>query len=119
MAHAMNNSPYIFAINKNKGDNIMQKEGMFKTKLVARIERDLPGSMVLHLNPQECQGIPDLLILYKDRWATLEGKESLEAPYRPNQEYYIGMMNDMSYSSMICPEIEEKVLSEMYAFFEN
>lgn len=98
---------------------MQQKEGGYKTELKNRIEKELPGSMVFHLNPNERQGIPDLLILYKSKWATLEGKKSLNEPYRPNQPYYIELMNSMSFSNMICPEITDDVLSEMYEYLQS
>ena len=63
------------------------------------------------------QGIPDLLILYKNKWATLECKKSEGAKKRPNQEYYVGKMNEMSFSRFISPENKEAVLNELKKFF--
>lgn len=63
-------------------------ENQFKTNLVRELKERFPGCIVLHIDPNEIQGIPDLLILYRDRWAALEGKRSLNAPHRPNQDYY-------------------------------
>lgn len=94
-------------------------ENRFKTKLVAEIEEMLPGSMVLHLDPNEIQGIPDLLVLYKDRWATLEGKKSASASYRPNQEYYVDLMNRMSFAAFIYPENKDDVLSKLEYFMTS
>lgn len=92
-------------------------ENRFKTKLVREIKDMLPGSMVLHLDPNEIQGIPDLLVLYRDKWAVLEGKKSARASHRPNQDYYVGLMNDMSFAAFIYPENKDEVLEELYLYF--
>ena len=92
-------------------------ENKFKTNLINEIEHLFPGCMVLHLDPTECQGIPDLLVLYKDKWAVLEGKKSARAAKRPNQDYYVDLMNDMSFASFIYPENKDEVLDELYLYF--
>ena len=72
-------------------------ENQFKTNLVRELKERFPGCIVLHIDPNEIQGIPGLLILYRDRWAALEGKRSLNAPHRPNQDYYVNLtFNDHS-----------------------
>lgn len=92
-------------------------ESTFKTNLINEIEDMFPGCMVLHLDPTECQGIPDLLVLYKNKWAVLEGKKSARATKRPNQDYYVDLMNDMSFASFIYPENKDEVLDELYLYF--
>ncbi len=92
-------------------------ENKFKQQLIHKIEKRLPGAMVLHLDPNEKQGIPDLLVLYKNKWGTLEGKKNASASKRPNQEYYVELMNEMSFSRFICPENEEEVLNELEQTF--
>ena len=94
-------------------------ENKFKTNLINEIEHLFPGCMVLHLDPTECQGIPDLLVLYKDKWAVLEGKKNARASKRPNQDYYVDLMNDMSFASFVYPENKDKVLDELYLYFMN
>lgn len=91
----------------------MTPEGKFKKDLRDELKQLFPGSIVLQLDPQELQGIPDLLILYNDRWATLECKKSENAWHQPNQDYYVDLMKDMSYSSFIFPENKEVVLNEL------
>ena len=92
-------------------------ENRFKTKLIKEIKEMFPGCMVLHLDPNEIQGIPDLLVLYQDKWAALEGKKTSSASHRPNQEYYVDLMNDMSLAAFIYPENKDEVLEELYLYF--
>lgn len=94
-------------------------ENKFKTKLVNEIEDMFPGCMVLHMDPTEIQGIPDLLILHKDRWAALEGKKSAGAAHRPNQGYYVDKMDEMSFARFIYPENKEEVLDELREAFRS
>ena len=92
-------------------------ENRFKTNLIKEIKARFPGCMVLHLDPNEIQGIPDLLILYKDKWAVLEGKDYANASHRPNQDYYVDLMNRMSFAAFIYPENKEEVLYELQEAF--
>ena len=94
-------------------------ENKFKTNLIKEIEKRFPGSYVFHLDPTERQGVPDLLILYKNKWAALEGKKNKNASHRPNQDYYVKIMNEMSYASFIYPENKEDVLNEIQQAFES
>ena len=94
-------------------------ENRFKTKLIKEIEHLFPGCIVTHLDPNEIQGIPDLLILYKDKWAALEGKKSADATARPNQHYYVGVMNDMSFAEFIFPENKDEVIERLYYHFKG
>lgn len=92
-------------------------ENKFKTELINEIEDRFPGCMVLHLDPNEIQGIPDLIILYEDKWAVLEGKKNARASHRPNQDYYVDLMNRMSFAAFIYPENKEEVLDELQQAF--
>lgn len=94
-------------------------ENKFKSKLAKEIEKRFPGSMVLHLDPNEYQGIPDLLVLYKDKWAALEGKKEKSASKRKNQDYYVEKLGRMSYAAFIFPENKEEILDELTELFES
>lgn len=94
-------------------------ENRFKTKLVKEIKTRFPGSMVFHLDPNEMQGAPDLLVLYKDKWAALEGKKEEDASHRPNQDYYVDKMNQMSFARFIYPQNAKEVLNELEQSFES
>lgn len=88
-------------------------ENKFKTELIKDIKETIPGSMIFHLDPTECQGIPDLLVLHNDKWAALEGKKNKDASHRPNQDYYVDKMNAMSYAAFVYPENKEVILNEL------
>lgn len=92
-------------------------ENKFKTQLVNELEEMFPGCIVVHLDPNEIQGIPDLLVLYGNKWAALEGKKSANATHRPNQDYYVDLMNRMSFAAFIYPENKEEVLHELQQAF--
>ena len=92
-------------------------ENKFKTKLVGELEALFPGCIITHMDPNEIQGIPDLLILYRDKWAALEGKKNATASARPNQPYYVELMNGMSFASFIYPENKDEVLDALYHHF--
>lgn len=90
-------------------------ESGFQDKLVKDLKELFPGCMVFKMD--QIQGIPDLLVLHEDKWATLECKKSAKAKRQPNQEYYVGLMNEMSFSRFICPENKEEVLSDLQQAF--
>ena len=97
----------------------MTKEAAYQSKLVKRIKDRFPGSIVMKTDPTQRQGMPDLLILHDNRWASLEVKQSATAKKRPNQEYYVKKLNDMSFASFIFPENEEEVLNAMERSFKS
>ena len=94
---------------------------MLESKFQAKLKKDLqnmfPGCIVTKLDANCIQGIPDLLILYKDKWATLECKKSANAKKQPNQDYYVELMDKMSFARFICPENKEEVLNELQQVF--
>lgn len=89
----------------------------FQAKLIKELKIIFPGSLVTKLDSSYIQGIPDLLILYRDKWAILECKKSIDAKRQPNQEYYVGMLNEMSFSRFICPENKEEIIYELKQIF--
>lgn len=95
----------------------MAKESEFQHKLIKELKDLFPGCFITKLDASYIQGSPDLLILYKDKWATLECKKSAKAKHRPNQDYYVGKMDDMSFSRFIYPENKEEVVRELQQAF--
>lgn len=93
-------------------------ENRFQANLIKELKKIFPGCIVMKNDANYIQGIPDLLILYKNKWASLECKKSASANKQPNQEYYVGRMNEMSFSRFICPENKEEVLYELQQAFK-
>lgn len=96
-----------------------EKENKFQADLIKELKERFPGCIVLKNNPNYIQGIPDLLILHKDRWASLECKKSAAAKEQPNQRYYVEKMNEMSFSRKIYPENKEEVLNDLSQSFKH
>ena len=90
----------------------------FQANLIKELKIIFPGCLVMKLYSSYIQGIPDLLVLYQNRWATLECKKFAGAKKQPNQEHYVGQMNEMSFSRFICPENKEEVLRELQQSFQ-
>lgn len=94
-------------------------ESKFQSGLIKEIKERFPGCIVMKNDANYIQGIPDLLVLYEDRWAALECKKSLNSKHQPNQDYYVNQMNQMSYANFICPENKEEVLDGIQRAFES
>ena len=115
-------SPHIYTkyFIKKKGGPLMARSSKLESGFQDRLRDDLkklfPGCMIFKMD--QIQGIPDLLVLYKNKWASLENKKSANATKRPNQEYYVELMNNMSFSRFIFPENKDEVLNELKQFFK-
>ena len=94
-------------------------ESKFQAKLIKELKKLFPGCIVMKSDSGYLQGIPDLLILFNDKWATLECKQNAGAKKQPNPEYYVGKMNEMSFSRFICPENKEEVLHDLQQSFKS
>lgn len=92
-------------------------EREFQAKLIEELKRRFKGCLVMKLDSGYMQGIPDILVLFQDKWATLECKRSQKAKHQPNQDYYVETMNEMSFSRFIFPENKEIVLDELSELF--
>lgn len=103
-----------------KGREFMGKlEKDFQAKLIKTLKEKFEGCIVTKLDSSYLQGIPDLLILWKNKWATLECKKCKGATHRPNQDYYVEKMNEMSFSRFIYPENEKEVINELERSFKD
>ena len=90
----------------------------FQAKLKKELKEMLPGCVITKLDSGDIQGIPDLLILYKNKWAILEVKRNAKAERQPNQEYYVEQFDNMSFSRFIYPENKDIVLDELGYHFD-
>lgn len=93
------------------------REGKYQTELIRKLRMRFDGCVILKNDASYTQGIPDLIILYKNKWAMLEVKSYKTASTQPNQEYWIEYLDNMSYASFICPDTEEGVLNELQLTF--
>ena len=93
-------------------------ESRFQKKLIDEIKDMFPGCIVLKNDSSYIQGIPDWTIFYRDKWAVLEAKRSMCAARQPNQEYYIDILDQMSFARFVCPENKDEVLYELQLFFD-
>lgn len=91
----------------------------FQAGLIKELKELFPGCIVLKSDPNYLQGIPDLLIFWRNKWAVLECKRCEHSRKQPNQEYYVKRMNDMSFARFICPENKENVLYELQQTFQS
>ena len=92
-------------------------ENKFQANLIKEIKQTFPGCIVMKNDASYIQGIPALLVLYRDKWASLEVKKSENAKRQPNQQHYVGLMNEMSFSRFISPENKDEILNELHLYF--
>ena len=95
------------------------RESKFQAKLIKDIKERLPDCIVLKNDPTYLQGIPDLTVFNNDKWATLEVKKSANAAHQPNQDYYVEMMDRMSFSRFVYPENRDTVFSDLIDYLED
>ena len=93
------------------------RESNFEKRLIKEIKQLFPGAIVSKL--RDTQGIPDRLILYGSKWAALEIKRELGASHRPNQDWYVEKMDQMSFSRFVYPENKDEVLQALIDFFSG
>lgn len=90
-------------------------ESKFQREVIQDLKALFPGSIIF--KNESKQGLPDLTVLYKDRWALLECKADAKADHQPNQDYYVAKADEMSFSRFIFPENKQEVLNELQQAF--
>lgn len=85
-------------------------ESQYQAKLIKKLEAMFEGCVILKNDANYRQGFPDLLILFNQNWAALEVKKNRTASHQPNQDYYVDILDSMSFAAFIYPENEEEVL---------
>lgn len=94
-------------------------ERKYQAELIKRLRVRFPGCVILKNDSSYMQGVPDLILLWQDRWAMLEAKASADSAEQPNQRYYVEQLDDMSFAAFIYPENEDEVLDEIQRQFES
>jgi hypothetical protein len=92
-------------------------EREYQADLITKLEELFPGCFILKNDSAYLQGVPDLLILFGNKWAMLEVKKNARAKVQPNQRYYIQALDSMSFAAFIYPENEEEVLHDLQLAF--
>lgn len=91
------------------------QESEYQEYLVKRIYKLLPGkkfvdTIVIINDPNYIQGIPDLTVLHRSKWAFLEVKLTEKSKVQPNQEWYLQNWGQWVFTAFIHPGNEEEVL---------
>lgn len=94
-------------------------ESKFQHDLVLELRDMFPDCIILMGNASYLQGIPDILILWRNKWAALECKDRRSSRKEPNQKYYVEMMARMSFAAFIYPENREIVLDDLQRAFRS
>lgn len=94
-------------------------ENKFQKSLIKDLKLLFPGAIVLKNDANYIQGIPDLSIFFKDKWAVLECKKNQKSKHQANQDWYVEQMNSMSFARFIFPENRQEVLDELSRFFTD
>lgn len=92
-------------------------ESRFQSGLVKDLRDLFPGAIVMKTDANAIQGFPDLLILFNAKWAALEVKADVYAAHQPNQDYYVELLDGMSFAAFIYPENKEEVLLDLQQTF--
>jgi hypothetical protein len=90
----------------------------YQATVKEKLKKEFPGCIIMKNDPRQIQGIPDLLILHKDRWAMLETKKERTSSKRTNQQYYVNKIDSMAFARFISPENEEEVFNELKIYFQ-
>lgn len=89
------------------------RESEYQAGLITRIKTLLPGCLITKNDANYVQGLPDLTVFYKNRWAFLEVKASEKSKERPNQRHYIEHWSRYSFTAFVFPENEAEVLMRL------
>jgi hypothetical protein len=56
-------------------------ENVYQAKLIKRLRDLFPGCLILKNDTSYMQGVPDLIVLFNDRWGMLEVKLNARAKF--------------------------------------
>lgn len=93
-------------------------ESKFEKEFIQDLKDLFPGCIILKNNSAWRQGIPDRVIFWGPHYAFFELKRSRTAKNRePNQEYYVDILDQMSFAAFVYPENKETVLNALQSAF--
>lgn len=82
------------------------------------LTRTFPGIVIIKQDPlTSFQGVPDYLLLFRNRWAALETKKAKNAAQQPNQDYYREQFKGMSYAAFAHPGNWDQVMDDLREVF--
>ena len=97
----------------------MKSESTFRTGFIKKLKKLSPDIYVEYADPKKINGIPDLIIFCREKYARIETKKSTNASKRLHQEYYINLFKSQGvYATFLSPENEEEVLNELRRYFK-
>lgn len=95
-------------------------ENKFQSDLIKDLGILFDGCLILKNDANYKQGIPDLIIIYSDRYAFLEVKRTKDAHHQPNQDYYVNKINQMGgYANFVYPENKQQILNDLLEYFRK
>jgi hypothetical protein len=92
-------------------------ESKFQAEVISDLSQRFPGCIVLKNDANYIQGFPDLLVLFNNNWAALEVKNTNKARRQPNQDYYVGVLDEMSFAAYIHPDNKEDIFDDLQQAF--
>ena len=94
------------------------RESDFQKTLIIRIEQQWPDAIVLKNDSSHVQGIPDLVIFYRNKYAMLEVKKAPNASLQSNQDYYIDLFTKWGvFAAFVYPENVEYIFDGLKRYF--
>lgn len=91
-------------------------ESKFQSSVKHELEKRYPGCLVRKNPPGQENGFPDLVMYYGPVWAMFECKREKKAAHRPNQDWWIERLDQMSFARLIFPENREEVMAALDEF---
>ena len=91
----------------------------YQPNVIKRLEKEFPGGIVMKNDAGYRQGYPDLIFTY-GKTIHLETKRDDKATFRPNQQYYISLINAQGgFARSIRPENEEEIFAEIHNYLDE
>jgi hypothetical protein len=107
---------------REKGVNKMLERD-FQPDVIDTLKKLFPGCIILKNDAKYKDGIPDLTVLYKSKYAILEVKRSYDEyikclKKKPKQKYYIDIFSKWAFGSYVYPENFEDVINKLKEVFK-